>query len=718
MNDREKYKNRLANEKSPYLLQHADNPVDWYPWGEEAFEEARKKNKPVFLSIGYSTCHWCHVMEHESFLDTAVAGKLNEYFVPIKVDREERPDIDHIYMTAVQAMTGQGGWPLTVILTPDKKPFFGGTYFPPFEKWGHPGLMDIMESVHRAWEDNGKRLVESGDDLTNAIRERSVALKGKPLGEETLRAAFENFNMSYDPRHGGFGSAPKFPTGHNLSFLLRYWQRTKVEKALAMVEHTLVQMAQGGIYDHLGGGFHRYSTDQMWQIPHFEKMLYDQAILGKTYLEAYQITKNEFYAKVAREVFDYVLKVLKHPQGGFYSAEDADSPDPDIYDVMSAKVDQRIEKKEGAFYLWRSKEIENVLGEEEAAIFNDHFGVLPDGNARHDPHGEFVGKNVIFVERPIEETARAFSKTPAETATILRRCQKTLLSLRDQRPRPFLDDKILVDWNGLMISSLAIASKVLHEPRYLDSAIEAAQFIFDHLMTKEGRLWHRYRDGDSAIPGTVEDYAFFVHGLMDLYEATFDVRYLKEARDLAKHMVKFFWDELQGGFYLTASDAEELIFRPKEAYDGAIPSGNSLAALDLVRLYHFTLNKEWEDKLKETIDAFSFQVASSPNAYTQMLMVLDFILGPSQEIVMAGNFNDFLVERMKEEIYQRFLPRKVIIFRPVSENEYRHIVALSPFVKEQEPLNGGTTAYICENHLCQLPVSDFEAFQRGLETLR
>jgi len=721
-----KHQNRLINEKSPYLLQHADNPVDWYPWGEEAFQKAVKEDKPIFLSIGYSTCHWCHVMEHESFENEEIAAKINEYFVPIKVDREERPDIDNIYMSAVTAMTGRGGWPLTAILTHDLKPFFGGTYFPPQPKWGSPGLMDILESVHKAWQDNREQLIQSSSALIESLKAKETSSnRGSVTAEQVfnkkiLEKCFNQFSQRYDAQYGGFGGAPKFPSSHNLSFLLRYWLRTKDDRVLGMVEDTLTKMAKGGIYDHLGGGFHRYATDRYWQIPHFEKMLYDQAILSRTYLEAYQITKKDSYAQTAREIFNYVLRDMQYPDGGFYSAEDADSLDPDEYAQMTVDQTQPLEKKEGAFFLWRHEEIQKLLGK-DAAIFNHYFGVQPGGNAHSDPQEEFTGKNIIFIDQDLKETADKFQLSPEQVSEILERSKQKLLSIRRLRPRPYLDDKILVDWNGLMISSLAFGGKVLDAPQYLKAASQAADFIIEHLIREDGRLLHRYREGESAIPGMIEDYAFFTNGLLDLYEASLDFKYLKLAHQLAGDMVELFWDEAQGGFFFTASDTKELLFRQKELYDGAIPSGNSIAALVLVRLSQLTLQNQWSEKLEQLFMHFAEEITQRPSVYGQMMIALDYAIGPSQEIVIAAQERDGMVEQIHDKIYDYFIPNKVILLRTTDKVEEKEIVALAPFVENQLPLGGDTTVYLCENHVCKLPVKEVDKFEellRGLNTDR
>lgn len=498
----ESYTNRLVKEKSPYLLQHAHNPVDWYPWGDEALEKAKKEDKPIFLSVGYSTCHWCHVMEEESFANTETAKIMNDHFVSIKVDREERPDVDNIYMQVVMSMTGSGGWPMTVILTPDLKPFFGGTYFPPEDRWGSPGLKTILNTIAQKWNTERAQILESSESITRAVRAeaQAKAAMSHALDEKTLEKAYQQFHSQFDSRFGGFGGAPKFPRTHTLSFLLRYWKRTTDGKALEMVEKTLQEMAKGGMYDHLGGGFHRYSTDGQWRVPHFEKMLYDQAILSKSYLEAYQATGKEEYARMARDIFEYVLRDMSGPNGAFYSAEDADSaPDPS----------QPKRKSEGAFYIWSYDEVVNAPGKEKAELFNYYYGVKPKGNALHDLHGEFKEKNILYLAHSLGETAKRFGKNVEETEAVLKESEQILFNIRSNRLRPHLDDKVLTDWNGLMISSLAFGSRVLNEPRYAEAAQKAADFLLEKMKLKDGRLMHRYRDGEVAITGFIEDYAFF-----------------------------------------------------------------------------------------------------------------------------------------------------------------------------------------------------------------
>ena len=689
--------NRLAHEKSPYLLQHADNPVDWYPWGEEAFQKAKREGKPVFLSVGYSTCHWCHVMERESFENPEVAQVLNEHFVSVKVDREERPDIDQVYMAFVMAATGSGGWPMTVFLTPEKAPFFGGTYFPPVDAWGRPGLKSVLLQVAVAWKEKRQELLQSSESIAGTLRERgAVSSQTGSFSPELFAEGIRQYAAQFDAASGGFGTAPKFPRSHSLSFLLRAFRRTSDERALRMVETTLTEMAKGGVYDQLGGGFHRYATDAKWRIPHFEKMLYDQALLAKTYLEAYQVTGNEVYADIARGTLDYVLRDLKGPEGGFYSAEDADSV---------AEAAHPEEKSEGAFYLWSDVEILKHLGKEDGTVFLYAYGIEPDGNAFSDPQGELAGKNVLYQARTVEETARTFGRKRTEVEDILERGRKTLFEARSKRPRPHLDDKVLVDWNGLMISALSFGSRILKEPRYGEAAKQAADFILKHLVRRDGRLLHRYRDGDAAILATLDDHAFFIQGLLDLYEATFDVAYLEQAKRLSEAMLRLFGEEREGGLFLTGSDAEKLLFRPREFYDGAIPSGNGVAALDLLRLSRITLAHPFEEKAAALLRAVSPQLTQSPIHYPQTLMAVDFALGPSPEVVIAGKSGDPTVSAMVDAVYRRFLPNHVLLLHPPASDGKR-IESLAPPIAAQGMQEGRTTAYVCQNFTCQLPVTD------------
>lgn len=669
--------NRLIHEKSPYLLQHAYNPVQWYPWGPEAFAKAQKENKPIFLSIGYSTCHWCHVMEHESFEEEDTAKLLNDLFVPIKVDREERPDIDSIYMGFVTATTGSGGWPMSVFLTPEQKPFYGGTYFPPEPRWGSPGFKDLLWSVHNSWLKQESKVRESGDSFVEAFAQqlKQKIPSSKSFSAETLAKAYTQLEQNFDTQNGGFGHSPKFPMGHNLSFLLRHWKNAKEPEALAMVEKTLSMMAQSGICDQLGGGFHRYATDTHWQVPHFEKMLYDQALLVKIYVEAFLATGNQSYARTARQTLDYVLRDMHDAKGGFYSAEDADSLDPD-----------HEEKKEGAYYIWSTKELMELLPPEELKVLSYHYGIEPQGNALFDPHGEFAGKNILHVKRPLDEGQEK----------VLIEIKKKLLAKRGQRPRPHLDDKILTDWNSLMISAFAMAGQALKDGRYLQAAETAAEFILQKLQRKDGRLLHRYRDGEAAILGGLEDYAFFIAALLDLHENTFNPRYLKEALRLAGDMIKLFWDDERGGFYLTASDGEALIYRPKEVYDGAVPSGNSMAAHDLMRLYHLTLDDEYRQKAEGVFKFFLDDVSAHPGGYCQMMMAAQFSVGPVREIKVEGDVSSGNGKDLLDHVLKVWDPQRVLTVQPGSPG--------SPAL-----------VHICSGRVCHQPVNDLEELKKVLE---
>ena len=652
--------NRLAKEKSPYLLQHAHNPVDWYPWGDEAFQKAKKEDKPILLSVGYSTCHWCHVMETESFEDSKTAEIMNDHFVSIKVDREERPDIDSVYMNYVMATTGSGGWPMNVFLTPERKPFYGGTYFPPQDGYGRPGFKTLLLSVADSWKNRRNEILESSESAVSFLnaqggRDDSPDRPSIDLGKETMEMAYQKFEENFDREHGGFGHAPKFPRPHALSMILRHWDPMKItDNALPgciVVEKTLTEMARGGIYDQLGGGFHRYSVDNRWRIPHYEKMLYDQALLVRTYLEAYQIGKNEAYERIVRETLDYVLERMTSPEGGFFSAEDADSADPRD---PSKKV-------EGAYYVWKKEEIEKILTKEEAVLFFSYYGV----------------DEVLFVN----PNGEAGQVPPP------RQIRQKLLEIRNQRPRPHLDDKILTDWNGLMINAFAFASRVLNEPRYARAASAAAKFISQKLDGGSSTLFHRYRDGESAITCNLNDYAFLIYGYLELYQATFDEKWLTESKRLAGEMLSEFWDPEGGGFFLTANGAQPLITRPKELYDGALPSGNSIAILDLVLLNYFTQDETYQKKAEEAIKAFSPKVAQDPTSYPQFLIALDAWMGPFREIVLAAlTPEDSVVKKMLAELYSEYRPKQIVRFDAA------------------RAVDGKTTAFFCQNRVCKLPV--------------
>lgn len=682
--------NLLIFEKSPYLLQHAENPVDWYPWGEEAFEKARTENKPIFLSIGYSTCHWCHVMERESFEDPEVAQLMNGAFVSIKVDREERPDIDSIYMAICQMMTGSGGWPLNIILTPDKKPFYAATYIPKEGRFGHIGMLELIPRIKEVWNTRQDEILKSSDQIAATLRQASDVSPGERLGEPVLAIACKQFSDRFDESYGGFGSAPKFPSPHNLSFLLRYWKRTGNENALIMVEKTLTALRNGGIYDHAGFGFHRYSTDPEWLVPHFEKMLYDQAMLAMAYTEAYQATGKEEYGKTAKEIFAYVLRDMTAPSGGFYSAEDADS-----------------EGEEGKFYLWTEVEIRQLLGEREAEVIIRAFNIEKDGNFIDQATGKKNGKNILHLKKSLPRAAADFNMPLEDLERLVEEARHKLLIARKRRINPGKDDKILTDWNGLMIAALAKGAQAFDEPGYAKTARHALDFILKNMQRPDGRLLHRYRDGQAAVPAYLDDYAFLIWGLLELYEAAFEASYIKIALDLNRDLLMHFWDERRSGFYFTADDSEGLFVRQKEIYDGAVPSGNSVAMLNLLRLGRITADPGLEDKAFKVVTVFSGNVQQLPSAYTQLMVALDFGLGPSYEVVIAGDSGKEDTRAMLNALRREFLPNKVLLFRP-TEEESPDIIHISPFAKDMSMINGRATAYVCTNYTCKAPTTDID----------
>ena len=608
--EHKKYQNRLLYEKSPYLQQHAHNPVNWFPWKEEAFNKANKENKPVFLSIGYSTCHWCHVMAHESFEDESVARLINEIFIPVKVDREERPDIDKVYMQVAILMTGSGGWPLTIFLTPDKTPFFAATYIPKNNQYGHKGLIEILQQVKELWKYQQNKLLEQGNQLIDALQKNSVNLNGEILTNEILERAYQEFSDRFDNKAGGFGKAPKFPSPHQLLFLLRYWKRTENEQALAMVEKTLQSMQAGGIFDHIGFGFHRYSTDKNWILPHFEKMLYDQALLSMSYLEAYQMTGKIIYSDTARKILNYVTRDMMSEKGGFYSAEDADS-----------------EGEEGKYYLWTEKELKDILDKDDFVFVKKYFNIETEGNLyKKGQPGEIFGNRNIFYKGLQEQTRADITKEIVVSDTgKWEKIREKLYGIRAKRIPPDKDRKILTDWNGLIIAALAKAAQVLEDEDFLEAAKKAADFIFRRLEDSSNRLLHRYSEGDAAIPGFLDDYAFLIWGLLELYEATFSNEYLQKALDLNKVLFLDFWDEKNGGFYFTSANNEQLLIRQKEVYDGAIPSGNSVAFYNLIKLADFTGNKQFKQRAYQLLKAFSPMVEQNPSAYAYFLTGVDLL---------------------------------------------------------------------------------------------
>ena len=680
--------NRLINEVSPYLRQHAHNPVDWYPWGTEAFEKAQKEDKPIFLSIGYSTCHWCHVMAHESFEDPEVARLMNEAFVSVKVDREERPDIDSVYMSICQMMTGGGGWPLSIVMTPDKKPFFAATYIPKETRFGLIGMTELIPRIEELWLSRRGELLGLSNNIATVLQQSSQGTPGEELHERELELAYEQLAKRFDAQHAGFGGAPKFPAPHNLLFLLRYWKRGGNREALDMVEKTLQAMRRGGIYDHVGFGFHRYSTDSQWLVPHFEKMLYDQAMTAMAYTEAYQATGKEDYEKTAREIFTYVLRDMTAPEGGFYSAEDADS-----------------DGEEGKFYLWTQEEIRQVLGDEEQDFVTRVFNIEKDGNFAELATGGKTGANILHVGESLEKLASDLSLSQSDPQSHLEVIRRKLFADRENRVRPMKDDKVLTDWNGLMIAALAKGAEALDAPQYAEAAQHAANFVLGNLRRPDGRLWHRYRDRQAGVQANLDDYAFLIWGLVELYEAIFDAEYLKAAIELTRDMVRHFWDQDGGGLYLTPEDGESLLVRKKEIYDGAIPSGNSVAMLNLLRLGRMTSTSDWEVKAAAIGRAFSRSVRQSPSAHSQLMVALDFGLGPCYEVVIAGNAQAEDTRAMAKALRTLFLPNKVVLLN-AGEQESSEIAQLAPFIRNQPSIGSKATAYVCLNYSCSSPTTD------------
>jgi uncharacterized protein YyaL (SSP411 family) len=689
--------NRLTHEPSPYLQQHAHNPVDWYPWGEEAFARARAENKPIFLSIGYSTCHWCHVMERESFENEAIAEMLNRWFVSIKVDREERPDIDRIYMSYVQATSGSGGWPMSVWLTPDLKPFVGGTYFPPDDRYGRAGFPLVLQGIAEAWEKDRDRIVESSAKVMEQLREQPPPSKdaGDRIGAAVMDSAYQQFRRMFDSRLGGFGSAPKFPRPSVHNFLLRYGKRTANAEAFDMVATTLIAMARGGIDDHLGGGFHRYSVDEYWFLPHFEKMLYDQAQLVVSYLEAFQIDRNPAFETAARRTLDYVLRDMTAPEGAFWSAEDADS-------AVDAAHPQ--EKSEGFFYIWTWEEVRALVGEQPAQWFAYRYGMERTGNVRNDPHQEFTGRNILFEAHTYEETAHQFDRPLDEVVRVLITAENTLFAARATRPRPHLDDKILTAWNGLMISAFARAGGVLNDLRYRDAAIRAAQFILRTMRQADGVLLRRYRGGTAGIDGMLDDYAFFAQALLDLYEATFDFSFLAAAIEITGKQRALFEDAESGGFFASAHADAERLMRLKDDYDGAEPSGNSVALMNLLRLHRITGSEEFEASARRLIAAFRERIQSVPSGMPQMLCACEYDLAEPREIVVAGATDS----EMARMLWRDFDPNRILLH---ADSE---IAQFQPALAHMHPKNGATAVYICENFACREPAHNPEDLARLL----
>ncbi len=673
-----KFTNRLINETSPYLLQHAHNPVDWYTWGEDAFERARREDKPVLLSIGYSACHWCHVMERESFEDEAIAKLMNDNFVNIKVDREERPDLDTIYMNAVQMMTGHGGWPMTVFLTPDGKPFYGGTYFPPNDRHGMPGFPRILIALAEAYRERRDEIESSADGALGELKRLDrIAQQEGELGYEIADHAANQLLRTLDPVNGGFGNRPKFPPSMSLQFLLRQWRRTKDASALNAVELTLNKMARGGMYDQLGGGFHRYSVDEKWLAPHFEKMLYDNALLSRVYTEAFLATGNEFYRRIATETLDYVVREMTDRSGGFYSTQDADS-----------------EGEEGKFFVWTPEEVVALLGEEDARLFNRYFDVSEMGN--------FEGHSILHVDEDVDVIARLMRAPRERLLEVIERGRPILFDARKKRVKPYRDEKILTAWNGLMMRSFAEASRAFDRKDYLEAATRNAEFLLANLR-RDGRLLRTYKDGESKLNGYLEDYAYVVDGLLALYEASFDLRWFEEARALTETMIEQFQDAEAGGFFFTSADHETLITRTKDFYDNAIPSGNSVAAAALLRLSLFTGEGRYRQIAETILRLMKSTMMRAPSAFGYLLSALDLLLASPYEIAIIGAPEAEDTRAMINVVFKRYLPNKVVAFAPEADSRASRTIKL---LEGRDRIDGKATAYVCRDFYCESPTTD------------
>ncbi|QMU55961.1 MAG: DUF255 domain-containing protein [Candidatus Mycalebacterium zealandia] len=688
--------NKLSKEKSPYLLQHAGNPVDWYPWCDEAFEKAAREDKPVLVSVGYSTCHWCHVMEKESFEDTEVAAQMNESFVSIKVDREERPDIDGVLMSVCQMISqGNCGWPLNVVMTPEKKPFFAATYIPKNNKYGRAGMIELIPRINEVWRSRREEIEKSAAEISRAIKDAQTLIqsKGEMNAEEMLKNGFAQLAANFDPDFGGFGDAPKFPSPHNLIFLIRYWKRTGERKALEMAEKTLTAMLKGGINDHIGFGIHRYSTDRRWLVPHFEKMLYDQALVSFALTELALATKNSVYADGAKKILEYVMRDMTSPDGAFFCAEDADS-----------------EGEEGKFYLWEYEEFKKIAGE-HAVFASETLNIKDGGNFTDEASGTMPGTNIAHLTREVSELAAQFEMSVEQAAQSLESARKKLFTEREKRPRPHKDDKILTDWNGLMIAAFAKAGRVFSEPRYTAAARKAADFIENKMLGADGFV-HRFRDGEAAIRANLDDYAFTVWGLLELYEAEFETGRLKTALTLNEKMMTLFSDPQKGGFFFTPEDSEELIVRKKEFHDGAVPCGNSVAAMNLVKISRITGNPEFAQTAFETIRSLSLSIEKIPSSHTMLLCAMEFEAGAATEIVIACDDEDEIktVAGNIETIYD---PNRTAVLKKTDDTE---IDKIAPFAVNCKPVNGTAAVYVCENGACGLPVEASEFIGKHIKT--
>lgn len=676
----ERKANRLSKEKSPYLLEHAYNPVDWYPWGEEAFEAAKSEDKPIFLSIGYSSCHWCHVMRNESFEDESVALILNKWFICIKVDREERPDIDHVYMSFSQAMTGKGGWPLSIFMTWDQKPFYAATYIPKENNYGLLGFIALASTIHEIWEKERERILSSSDDTVRVLEESIMASSKEELEKRVLTDCYEDLVVQYDAEYGGFGKSPKFPTPHSLLFLLRWWKETKNPSILEVVERTLLGMFSGGIFDHIGYGFSRYSVDEKWLVPHFEKMLYDNALLAKVYTEAFQATGRQLYKEVAEKIIDYVLRALKSPEGGLYSSEDADS-----------------EGEEGKFYSWSREEILTILGEKDGHWFAAVYGVTEEGN--------FEGKNILnLIGNDYEELmTEAMRKRLSEA-------RKKMFEVREKRVHPHQDDKILTSWNGLMIGTLAYAGRTFRNEKYLMAAKDAAKFVLSKVVDSEGRLLAYYRDGEAKLPGYLDSYSFFISGLLELHQATMEDEYLKLAIRYTEEMLRLFLDEKTGDFYLNSKESEKLVVEAKDLYDSALPSGNSVAAMNLMVLYSITENMKYHEYAKNLFESHGKSVREQPSGFTYLLSAFIPYVNGTRSLVIAGDRTGEETQKMLELLFGAYLPMMTVLVQDNDEEKEKGRL----FAPGKGPIDGRTTAYICRNFTCEQGITSLEEFQEKL----
>jgi len=673
--------NGLANEKSPYLIQHAHNPVNWQPWSEAAFTAAREKNKPIFLSIGYATCHWCHVMEKESFENEEVARHLNDTFVCIKVDREERPDIDAVYMAACQMLTGSGGWPLSIFMTPDKKPFYAATYLPARSRFGRPGLIDICLQVKEKWQREKDTLESAAAEIMMHLDRAFEYDSARMPGEELLDQAYRQIQQRFDPQYGGFESAPKFPSPHRLQFLLRMHDRTGDEHALEMVVKTLTAMRLGGIWDHVGLGFHRYATDARWLLPHFEKMLYDQAQLATAYLEAFQATGEPLFSRTAREIFEYVLRDMTDPAGGFYSAEDADS-----------------EGEEGKFYVWTQVAFEKTLTGLDAGLWENILSLRSDGNFLDEATKQRTGANILNLSKPLSAWSEELGLKESEMENKWQAVRERLFSIRDARVHPLKDDKILTGWNGLMIGALAMGARVLGEKTYAEVAAKAATFILEKMRGPDGRLYHRFRDGEVAIPATAEDYAYFIHALLRLYQATFDLAWAETARDLQKEMISDYWDGKSGGFFTTARTRKDLPVRPKELFDGAAPSANSVSLENLLFLHRLTGDVQWEERAYGLVRAFSGTVDANPGAFTYFLCGIDMAFRKGDDVVVTGTREILENENILTELTRNYVSNQMTLIKTDANAD--RLSRFAGFTESLDVLPGKAQAHICRGGAC------------------